>query len=70
MNWNAPVVNREIFEAFREDEGLRAGLRKSFERLCWFYGFVVKEEEGGDVMVSVISLAFVIKKNMMLIQDI
>lgn len=57
VNWNAPVVNREIFEAFRsgdeEGKGLRLNLRRAFEKLAWFYGFDVEGpgEAGGEVKV-------------------
>lgn len=59
VNWNAPVINQEIFEAFRGSEELRGALRKSFERICWFYGFVVKDGEGeGESGVEVSLLMF------------
>lgn len=52
------MINKEIFDAFRSDAGLRAGLRKSFERMSWFYGFYVKDEEDGKVTVSLFIIFF------------
>lgn len=36
---SAPVIDREVFEAFRSRPELRAQLRKSLERMLHFYGF-------------------------------
>jgi len=49
FNLDAPVVDREVFEAFRSREELRAGLRSSFERMLAFYGFELRVGgEGGE----------------------
>lgn len=53
-----------MFEAFRNSDELRAELKKSFVKMCWFYGFIVKDvprEEAGDtgdggVAVCILSL--------------
>lgn len=43
-----------MFEAFRASGELRGELRNSFEKMCWFYGFVVEDgEEEGEVLVCV-----------------
>ena len=47
FNLDAPVVDREVFEAFRSREELRAGLRSSFERMLAFYGFELRVGGGG-----------------------
>ncbi|KAF2845925.1 hypothetical protein T440DRAFT_502103 [Plenodomus tracheiphilus IPT5] len=43
-NFSAPVITREVFDAFRSRSDLRDGLRKSFERMLEFYGFAVSRE--------------------------
>jgi hypothetical protein len=49
FNLDAPIVDREVFEAFRSREELRAGLRGSFERMLAFYGFELRVGgEGGE----------------------
>lgn len=57
FNWEAPIIDREVMNAFRARSELRDRLRLSFERMLDFYGFEVvgrKEEEpnmkkGGEV---------------------
>jgi hypothetical protein len=39
FNSSAPVIDREVFKAFRSRPELRAQLRKSLERMLHFYGF-------------------------------
>lgn len=46
VNWSAPVINREVFEAFRSRLELREKLRESFKKMLWFYGFELKVEYG------------------------
>lgn len=46
VNWSAPVINREVFEAFRSRPELREKLRDSFKKMLWFYGFELKVEYG------------------------
>ncbi|KAH8728036.1 opioid growth factor receptor conserved region-domain-containing protein [Phaeosphaeriaceae sp. PMI808] len=41
FNWDAPIIDREIMDAFRARSDLRNQLRKSFERMLEFYGFTV-----------------------------
>lgn len=59
FNFDAPVVNREVFDAFRERSELRGRMREAFLRMLKFYGFEtldmreererkVREEEGHD----------------------
>lgn len=40
VNWNAPIIDREVFDAFRDPENaqLRDTLRTAFERILRFYG--------------------------------
>jgi hypothetical protein len=47
--WRAPVIDREVFEAFRKDEKLRKNLRRAFERILRFYGFEVEGVEDPTV---------------------
>lgn len=39
VSFSAPIVNREVFDAFRESDELRGQLLKAFERMLRFYGF-------------------------------
>lgn len=55
-NWEAPVITREVMEAFRSRVELRDHLRKSFERMLDFYGFALsrnlknsEEKKSGEV---------------------
>lgn len=57
VNWNAPVIDRQVFEAFRSRPELRDNLRKAFERMLWFYGFQLSTE-GPSGKVKVRSQAF------------
>ncbi|PSN74181.1 hypothetical protein BS50DRAFT_670632 [Corynespora cassiicola Philippines] len=43
-NYEAPVIDRPVLEAFRSRPELRNALRRSFERILQFYGFVVSAE--------------------------
>lgn len=54
---HAPVVNREVFEAFHEDEKLRAELRRAWIRISGFYGFEIKSdvENGSRVVIFWVS---------------
>jgi hypothetical protein len=44
FNWEAPVIDREVMDAFRARSDLRNRLRRSFERMLDFYGFKVSLE--------------------------
>ncbi|KAK6585973.1 hypothetical protein PZA11_001030 [Diplocarpon coronariae] len=46
VNWSAPVIDRQVFNAFRSRPELKEKLRDSFMRMLWFYGFEL-ETEGG-----------------------
>jgi hypothetical protein len=41
FNYEAPIINREVMEAFRSRSELRNRLRRAFERMLDFYGFKV-----------------------------
>ncbi|KAK3060992.1 hypothetical protein LTS18_007257 [Coniosporium uncinatum] len=47
-NSQAPIVTEEVFHAFRERSELRSQLKKSFERICRFYGFEATTGEGKE----------------------
>ncbi|KAH9869954.1 hypothetical protein J1614_006875 [Plenodomus biglobosus] len=48
-NWAAPVVTREVFNAFRSRTELRDSMRRSFERMLEFYGFTASADTKVDV---------------------
>lgn len=48
FNPSAPIINREVFNAFRSRPELRANLRKSLIRMLHFYGF--KFEIDGSIV--------------------
>lgn len=60
FNWEAPVITPEVLIAFRSRKELRDSLRRSFERMLNFYGFVAyakaeedeKPEGGQDAEVE------------------
>lgn len=41
FNFEAPVITREVFDAFRSRSELRSCLRRSYERILKFYGFTL-----------------------------
>ncbi|KAF1914525.1 opioid growth factor receptor conserved region-domain-containing protein [Ampelomyces quisqualis] len=41
FNWEAPIIDREVMDAFRTRGELRSRLRLSFERMLHFYGFKI-----------------------------
>ena len=45
-NYSAPIVNREVFNAFRSRPEIRAQLRKALARMLKFYGFKFNHPEG------------------------
>ena len=45
-NYFAPVIDNEVFEAFRSRVELRARLRESFKKILWFFGFELRSEDG------------------------
>lgn len=48
FNFEAPVIDREVFDAFRSRGELRSRLRRSYERMVEFYGFAVNCKVRGD----------------------
>ncbi|KAJ4991798.1 hypothetical protein SVAN01_02648 [Stagonosporopsis vannaccii] len=40
FNWSAPVIDLDTAKAFRTNSKLRQQLRRSFERMLTFYGFI------------------------------
>ena len=50
FNPSAPIINREVFNAFRSRSVLRDNLRKSLDRMLHFYGF--KFETDGSVVLG------------------
>ncbi|KAF2194497.1 hypothetical protein K469DRAFT_460116, partial [Zopfia rhizophila CBS 207.26] len=48
FNIEAPIIDREVLEAFRSRSELRVRLRQSFERILQFYGFVLQKEYEGE----------------------
>ncbi|KAF4628294.1 hypothetical protein G7Y89_g9860 [Cudoniella acicularis] len=39
IDWYAPVIDSEVFEAFRSRSGLKDNLTDAFKKILWFYGF-------------------------------
>lgn len=53
VNDRAPVIDRQVFEAFRAQADLRDKLRDAFQKILWFYGFELSTNEAdGKVIVS------------------
>lgn len=46
FNMEAPLITREVMEAFLERSELRGQLRKAFERIIDFYGFMIEQKDG------------------------
>ncbi|KAE9366064.1 hypothetical protein N431DRAFT_446277 [Stipitochalara longipes BDJ] len=46
MNWDAPIIDRQVFDAFRSRAELRGRLKDSFRKILWFYGFKLGYEDG------------------------
>lgn len=44
FNWEAPVIDRKVMDAFRSRQDLQDRLRLSFERMLDFYGFEIKTQ--------------------------
>lgn len=45
FNWEAPIIDREVMEAFHARSDLQDRLRLSFERMLHFYGFVIAAKQ-------------------------
>ena len=53
VNDRAPIIDWQVFDAFRAREDLRDKLRDAFRKMLWFYGFQLEENgEGGQFVVS------------------
>jgi hypothetical protein len=52
FNDPAPVIDHEVFQAFRTRSDLRDRLRDSFQRILWFYGFQLHKDKDGRLEVS------------------
>jgi hypothetical protein len=46
--WNATIIDRRVFDAFRARPELQGKLREAFMRMLSFYGLVWVEGEGGE----------------------
>jgi hypothetical protein len=51
VNWSAPIIDRQVFDAFRSRQELKERLRDSFKKMLWFYGFKL-DTTNGEVKVS------------------
>ncbi|KAH6713616.1 opioid growth factor receptor conserved region-domain-containing protein [Leptodontidium sp. MPI-SDFR-AT-0119] len=47
VQWSAPTINRQVFDAFRARPELRDRLKDSFQKILWFYGFELADGEDG-----------------------
>jgi hypothetical protein len=57
VNDRAPIIDRKVFEVFREREDLRDKLREAFKKILWFYGFELgTNKEDGKLIVRESSL--------------
>jgi hypothetical protein len=52
FNDPAPIIDKEVFQAFRARNDLRNRLRDSFQRILWFYGFQLHKDDNGRLEVS------------------
>src|SRR4028118_317782 len=52
FNWNAPVLNEEVIQAFRKNEQLRIRLSKSFKLMLKFYGLQCNEVGNTDIEIT------------------
>jgi hypothetical protein len=55
VNDSAPIINREVFEAFRSRPKLREEFRDAFRKILWFYGFELGTDAEGKAKVSLMS---------------
>ncbi|KAH7346721.1 opioid growth factor receptor conserved region-domain-containing protein [Rhexocercosporidium sp. MPI-PUGE-AT-0058] len=47
VQWSAPTIDRQVFDAFRARPELRDRLKDSFKKILWFYGFELVDGEDG-----------------------
>lgn len=52
MNDHAPIIDRQVFQAFQTRAELRDRLRDAFKKMLWFYGFELRTDEEGKLVVS------------------
>ncbi|KAH6673150.1 opioid growth factor receptor conserved region-domain-containing protein [Halenospora varia] len=45
VDWHAPIIDAQVFKAFRERDDLKENLEKAFKKIMWFYGFEVERVE-------------------------
>jgi len=53
VNWHAPIIDRQVFDAFRSRNELQGKLRDSFQKILWFYGFKL-ERKDGEIKVGIL----------------
>jgi len=49
---SAPIIDEEVFKAFRSRPELQSRLKDAFNRILWFYGLVLEKDIEGDHVVS------------------
>jgi hypothetical protein len=52
FNWESPIINKEVFEAFRAREDLRTSFQRGFSRMMAFYGFDITTADLDHVELS------------------
>lgn len=57
-NQNAPLLDRAAFEAFRSRPELRTQIRRSFVRICAFFGFRMQKDNINDPLAILPISAF------------
>lgn len=53
VNDSAPIINKEVFDAFRSRPELRSKLREAFKKMLWFYGFELHASDTGILTVCI-----------------
>jgi hypothetical protein len=56
VNDRAPIIDKQVFEAFRARADLRDKLRDAFKKMLWFYGFELHTEDGKAVVSELFEL--------------
>jgi hypothetical protein len=49
---SAPIIDGEVFNAFRSRPELQARLKDAFNRILWFYGLVLEKDFKENHVVS------------------
>lgn len=49
---SAPIIDQEVFNAFRSRNELRDRLRDAFKRILWFFGFELGTDDEGNLEAS------------------